>query len=119
MDFKELPTDPKELGPRFHKAIETSHTIGPAAEFIANKLHGGDLIKAGEKWTLTMAMSCGYHLEMEFRIHHLGDCAPPEEQGPASEKSVIFGVRKDGVKIPFVAPSITKIHRFTGRPERQ
>lgn len=119
MEFHELPNKADELGERWEKAIQVTHVIGPAAEFIARNLHTSNMLRPGEKWTLVMAMSCGFHLEIEMRLHHMGKCGEEEEeQGPKSESATIFGVREDGIRIPFPSESIMKNYTTTTIPDR-
>lgn len=118
MEFKELPDRADQLGDRAEDCIRVSHQIGPAAEFIARHIHDAEMLMAGEKWTLVMALQCGFHIELEMRVHHLGSCAKKHTtyDGPASERSVMFGVRNDGLKLPF--PALLKPHKLLGPPEK-
>lgn len=118
MQFREIPENPEELGERAETAIQASHIIGPATEFIARNVHHSGMLKAGEKWTVTMAISCGFHAEVEIRVFHSGKCEGNEDEGNRStESSVMFGVRSDGVKLPFPSNRLLKPHHVHTTPE--
>ena len=117
MQFKEIPENPEELGPRAEQAIITSHVIGPAVEFIGKNLHGSGMLKTGEKWTVTLAISCGFHAEVEMRVFHTGKCEGHSHEGNVeSESSVRFAERADGVKLPFPSESIMREHQLSRPP---
>jgi hypothetical protein len=119
VDFKELPENREELGERAQHIIKSSHVIGPATEFIGRALHESGMLRPGEKWTLTMAMSCGFHAEVEMRVSHLGKCESQEgDDSPKSESAVIFATRSDGVRIPFPAPKLMSFHELKALPEK-
>lgn len=119
MGYKELPENREELGERAEIVIQTSHHIGPAAEFIGRALHETGMLHSGEKWTITFAMSCGYHAEIEMRVSHLGRCeTQTDDDAPASESAVIFATRSDGVRVPFPAEKLLPFHQLKALPER-
>ena len=118
VEYREIPQNLEELGLRARDMVRSSHEIGPAANHIARKLHETGMLRSGEKWTLVMAIGCGFHAEIEMRVSHLGNCEQqdPEEEQPSSESSVIFAIREDGIRLPFPAPKIMAYHELRGRP---